>query len=80
MRLNLQNDEFVRAMTGYRNTPPEHNTLSPNELLFGRTVQDFLPDNEEDTIEMPGRRNQAEFEAKLKAREKAKRISRDECA
>ena len=80
VRCDLQNDEFVRAITGYRNTPPEHNTLSPNELLFGRTVRDFLPDNEEDTMETPGRRNQAEFEAKLRAREKAKRISHDECA
>ena len=43
-------------------------------------MRDFLPDNEEDTMETPGRRNQAEFEAKLRAREKAKRISHDECA
>ena len=72
VKQDLQNDEFVRAITGYRNTPLEHNTLSPNELLFG------LPDNEEDTIEMPGRQNQAEFEAKLKAREKAKEIKHEE--
>ena len=80
VRQDLQNDEFVRAMTGYRNTPTDHNTLSPNELLFGRTVRDFLPDNEDDTMEMPSIRNRAEFEAKLKAREKAKLVRHEECA
>ena len=39
VKQDLQNDEFVRAITGYRNMPLEHNTLSPNELLFGRTLE-----------------------------------------
>ena len=80
VRQNLQNDEFVRAITRYRNTPSEHNTISPNELLFGQTVRDFLPDNNEDMMERRARKNQAEFEAKLMAREKAKLVKHEECA
>ena len=43
---NLDNPDFIRAIIMHWNTPIERGLPSPNELLFGRNVPDYLPARE----------------------------------
>ena len=41
---NLNNDEFLRAILQYRNTPDTATGISPAMYIFHRPIRDFLPD------------------------------------
>ena len=40
---NLDNPDFIRAIIMHWNTPTKRGLPSPNELLFGRNMLDYLP-------------------------------------
>ena len=39
----LDTDQLARALLGHRNTPDPLTGLSPSQVVFGRTLRDFLP-------------------------------------
>ena len=44
-RRDLDSIAIMRALLEYRNTPDRDIGLSPAELLYGRSLKDFLPSN-----------------------------------
>ena len=40
---SLDNDRILRGLLAYRNTPDPDTNRSPAEVLFGRTLKEFLP-------------------------------------
>ena len=40
---SLQNEGFARAMLQYRNMPDRDTNCSPAQVVFGRSVRDFIP-------------------------------------
>ena len=40
---SLNNDQFLRAVMTYRNTPDRDTNRSPAQVIFGRNLREFLP-------------------------------------
>ena len=40
---SIHNDKFLRAVLQYRNTPHQDCRRSPAQMIFGRTLRDFVP-------------------------------------
>ena len=75
---DLQNNNFIKAIITYRNTPMERGLPSPNELLFGRNVPDYLPAADQDGAEDIHSTEKQEWEEKLKKLEQKKQIKHEE--
>ena len=80
VKKDLQNNNFIKAIITYRNTPLERGLPSPNELLFGRNVRDYLPSAEVDGVEEVHNTEKQEWEEKLMKLEQKREIKHDEAA
>ena len=66
---DLQNEDFVQAMITHRNTPLGRGLPSPNELVFGRKVPDYLPRPNKARMEKTPAKNKEEWRQKLERME-----------
>ena len=76
---NLDNPDFIRAIIMHRNTPIERGLPSPNELLFGRNVPDYLPARGDAHSEKLHSDEANTFETRLRALEEIREIRQEEC-
>merc|ERR1712082_572040 len=77
---NLDNPDYIRAIITHRNTPIERGMPSPNELLFGRNVPDYLPAREDGSGERLHSDEANAWEDRLRALEEIREVRQEECA
>ena len=66
---DLQNENFIQAIITHRNTPVGRGLPSPNELVFGRKVPDYLPRPNKARMEKTPTEEKAEWRRKLELME-----------
>ena len=69
VRNDLQNEDFIQAMITHRNTPIGRGLPSPNELVFGRKVPDYLPRPNKARMEKTAADDKKEWRRKLEQME-----------
>ena len=77
---NLDNPDFIRAIIMHRSNPIERGSPSPNELLLGRNVPDYLNTSGDAYSEQLHGDETSMWETCLRALEEIREVRQEECA